>query len=81
MLIHGAWLPSRSWDSSAEYFGKRGFAVSAPEWPRKRGDVEQLRQDAEQLKGLGIAEAASIDSWLEGVLEAEPAQAEVARRS
>ena len=35
---------------------KRGFAVSAPEWPRKEGDVEELRAEADELKGLGIAE-------------------------
>ena len=56
MLIHGAWLSSRSWESFADYFAKRGFAVSAPEWPRKDGDVEELRAEADELKGLGIAE-------------------------
>ena len=35
---------------------ERGFAVSAPEWPRKHGDVEELRAEADELKGLGIAE-------------------------
>ena len=34
ILIHGAWLSARSWENYADYFGKRGFAVSAPEWPR-----------------------------------------------
>jgi pimeloyl-ACP methyl ester carboxylesterase len=56
MLIHGAWLSARSWENFADYFGKRGFAVSAPEWPRKHGDVEQLREDADELKGLGLDE-------------------------
>jgi pimeloyl-ACP methyl ester carboxylesterase len=56
MLIHGAWLSSRSWENFAYYFGKRGFAVSAPEWPRKHGDVEELRADAEELAGLGLTE-------------------------
>ena len=56
ILIHGAWLSARSWENFADYFGKRGFAVSAPEWPRKHGDVEQLREDAEELAGLGLAE-------------------------
>ena len=56
MLIHGAWLSSRSWDNFADYFRKRGFAVSAPEWPRKQGDVEELRAETDELKGLGIAE-------------------------
>ena len=56
MLIHGAWLSARSWEHFADYFAKRGFAVSAPEWPRKKGDVEELRAEADELKGLGIAE-------------------------
>ena len=56
MLIHGAWLSARSWENFADYFAKRGFAVSAPEWPRKEGDVEELRAEADELKGLGITE-------------------------
>jgi pimeloyl-ACP methyl ester carboxylesterase len=56
MLIHGAWLSARSWENFAEYFEKRGFAVSAPEWPRKHGDVGELRANADELQGLGIAE-------------------------
>jgi alpha-beta hydrolase superfamily lysophospholipase len=56
MLIHGAWLSARSWENFAGYFEQRGFAVSASEWPRKHGDVEELRAEAEELKGLGIAE-------------------------
>jgi alpha-beta hydrolase superfamily lysophospholipase len=56
MLIHGAWLSARSWEHFADYFGKRGFEVSTPEWPRKEGDVEELRDEAEKLKGLGIEE-------------------------
>ena len=56
MLIHGAWLSARSWENFADYFGQRGFAVSAPEWPRKHGDVDELRAEADELKGLGITE-------------------------
>jgi alpha-beta hydrolase superfamily lysophospholipase len=56
MLIHGAWLSSRSWKNFAEYFRSRGFVVSAPEWPRKQGDVEDLREKTEEIKGLGLTE-------------------------
>jgi alpha-beta hydrolase superfamily lysophospholipase len=56
LLIHGAWLSSRSWETFAEYFRNRGFAVSAPEWPRKQGDVEELREAADEIKGLGLGE-------------------------
>jgi alpha-beta hydrolase superfamily lysophospholipase len=56
MLIHGAWLSSRSWKNFAEYFRSRGFSVSAPEWPRKQGDVQDLREKSEEIKGLGLME-------------------------
>lgn len=56
MLIHGAWLAANSWDNFAGYFEERGFAVSAPEWPRKHGDVAALREDAEEIEGLGLDE-------------------------
>jgi alpha-beta hydrolase superfamily lysophospholipase len=56
ILIHGAWLSARSWEKFADYFANRGFAVSAPEWPRKHGDVEQLREEAESIAGLGLTE-------------------------
>lgn len=56
MLIHGAWLSARSWEEFSAYFSRRGFDVSAPEWPRKHGDVEQLRENAEELAGLGLGE-------------------------
>ncbi len=56
VLIHGAWLSARSWENYVEYFAKRGFDVSAPEWPRKHGDVEELRETADDSKGLGVQE-------------------------
>jgi pimeloyl-ACP methyl ester carboxylesterase len=56
MLIHGAWLSSGSWDMFTTYFRDRGFEVSAPEWPRKEGDVAALRDSADDIKGLGITE-------------------------
>src|SRR5215467_12372357 len=65
MFIHGAWLTARSWENYAEYFGNRGFAISAPEWPRKRGDVEEIREDSEQLRGLGVTEI--VDHY-EGII-------------
>jgi pimeloyl-ACP methyl ester carboxylesterase len=56
MFIHGAWLSSGSWENFADYFEHRGYDVSAPEWPRKEGDVEELREAAEDLQGLGLNE-------------------------
>jgi alpha-beta hydrolase superfamily lysophospholipase len=56
MLVHGAWLSSGSWDTFAEYFRDRGFEVAAPEWPRKKGDVAELREATDDIKGLGLTE-------------------------
>jgi pimeloyl-ACP methyl ester carboxylesterase len=56
MLIHGAWLSSVSWENFAEFFGARGFDVSAPEWPRKQGDVPEQRDSTDDIAGLGVAE-------------------------
>jgi pimeloyl-ACP methyl ester carboxylesterase len=67
ILIHGAWLSARSWENYASYFGSRGFAVSAPEWPRKHGDVEEIRESAEESAGLGVREI--VDHY-EGLIRA-----------
>ena len=56
VLIHGAWLSARSWERFEEYFTQRGLDVTAPEWPRKHGDVEALRDDADEIAGLGLDE-------------------------
>jgi pimeloyl-ACP methyl ester carboxylesterase len=56
MLIHGAWLSSNSWDNFADYFRKRSLGVTAPEWPRKHGDVTEMRADSEEIEGLGLTE-------------------------
>lgn len=67
MLIHGAWLSARSWENYVDYFGKRGFDVSAPEWPRKHGDVEEMRETSEESAGLGVGEI--VDHY-EALIEA-----------
>ena len=72
MFIHGAWLSARSWDNYADFFGKRGFAVSAPEWPRKHGDVEEIRETAEESAGLGVQEIVDHYAALIGELDQPP---------
>src|SRR5690349_5959813 len=73
VLIHGAWLSARSWENYLDFFGKRGFAVSAPEWPRKQGDVEELRASAEASAGLGVTEIVDHYERLIGALDEPPA--------
>jgi pimeloyl-ACP methyl ester carboxylesterase len=72
MLIHGAWLSARSWERFAEYFERRGFAVTVPEWPRKHGDVAQLRDEADELAGLGLDEIVDHYASLIGELDEPP---------
>jgi pimeloyl-ACP methyl ester carboxylesterase len=73
MLIHGAWLSGRSWKNYADCFAKRGFVVSAPEWPRKHSDVDERRQDAEESAGLGAKQIVDHYEWLIVELERPPA--------
>jgi pimeloyl-ACP methyl ester carboxylesterase len=72
MLIHGAWLSARSWENFADYFNSRGYDVSTPEWPRKQGDVEELRADADELEGLGLEEIVDHHAELIGELDQPP---------
>ncbi|MBV8942965.1 MAG: alpha/beta hydrolase [Solirubrobacterales bacterium] len=72
ILIHGAWLSARSWENYADYFANRGFAVSAPEWPRKQGDVEQMREGAAESAGLGVQEIVDHYAQLIHALDQPP---------
>jgi pimeloyl-ACP methyl ester carboxylesterase len=56
VLIHGAWLTSSSWDNFVTYFGRHGYEVSAPEWPRKPEGAPAQREHAEDIAGLGVTE-------------------------
>ena len=65
VLVHGAWLSARSCETYSDYFEQRGFDVSAPEWPRKHGDVEEMRETADDSAGLGVKEI--VDHY-EGII-------------
>ena len=56
----------------ADYFEHRGFDVSAPEWPRKEGEVQELRVVADDIEGLGLTEI--VDHYEEqiGALDEPP---------
>src|SRR5438445_12437764 len=72
MLIHGAWLSARSWENYVDYFTRRGFAVNAPEWPRKVGDVEEMRETGDDSAGLGVSEIVDHYATLIGELDQPP---------
>ena len=44
VLIHGAWLNSRSWENVKARYEARGYTVIAPDWPYDDRDPEALRQ-------------------------------------
>jgi pimeloyl-ACP methyl ester carboxylesterase len=57
LLIHGAWLNSRSWDAVKARYEARGFTVVAPDWPYDDRSPEELREmPDEKLAALGIGE-------------------------
>lgn len=72
VLIHGAWLSARSWENYVAHFTARGFAVTAPEWPRKIGDVEEMRETGEASAGLGVTEIVDHYATLIGELDQPP---------
>jgi pimeloyl-ACP methyl ester carboxylesterase len=43
MLIHGAWLNSRSWEHWKTRYESAGYTVIAPDWPGDEGDPAELR--------------------------------------
>ena len=73
VFIHGLWLTPLSWEHFEQYFAGKGYDVAAPEWPRKHGDVEEIRRTAETaLAGLGIREIADHYDAIVRALEAPP---------
>lgn len=44
VLIHGAWLNSRSWDAVKARYESQGFTVVAPDWPYDDRSPEALRE-------------------------------------
>jgi pimeloyl-ACP methyl ester carboxylesterase len=57
VFIHGAWLNSLSWENFIEYFEKKGYTCSAPEWPLKDKPIDELRANPpEELAQIGVQE-------------------------
>lgn len=43
MLIHGAWLNSKSWENWKARYEAAGYSVVAPDWPHDEGEPADLR--------------------------------------
>ena len=57
MLIHGAWLNSRSWEHWKGRYEAKGLKVLAPDWPGDEGEPADLRANPRMaLKKFGPKE-------------------------
>jgi pimeloyl-ACP methyl ester carboxylesterase len=62
MLIHGAWLNSKSWEGFKARYEAKGYSVVAPDWPHDEGDPADLRaKPRQELAKSG--QRAIIDSF------------------
>jgi pimeloyl-ACP methyl ester carboxylesterase len=43
VLVHGAWLNSKAWESWKSRFEARGYTVLTPDWPGDEGDPVELK--------------------------------------
>ena len=43
MLVHGAWLNSRSWEHWKARYEAKGYTLIAPDWPGDEGEPSDLR--------------------------------------
>ena len=59
VLVHGLWMPPKSWDTWAEYFRARGHEVIVPGWPGiDDREVADIRSNPEPLRGVGLKQIA-----------------------
>jgi pimeloyl-ACP methyl ester carboxylesterase len=57
VLIHGAWLNSRSWENVKARYEAQGYTVIAPDWPHDHRTPEELRANPDAaLATLGQRE-------------------------
>jgi pimeloyl-ACP methyl ester carboxylesterase len=54
MFVHGLWIHATAWAPWQSLFEEHGYTTSAPGWPGDSATVQQTRDHAEQLNGVGI---------------------------
>ncbi len=70
MLIHGAWLNSKSWEGFKARYEARGYRVVAPDWPFDNGEPADLR--ASPRKELAKSGQSEILEHLENEIRKLP---------
>lgn len=56
VFIHGLWLLASSWDAWKQRFESEGYATVAVDWPGDALSVEDARDGADTLAGVGVQE-------------------------
>lgn len=62
VLIHGAWLNSRSWEGFKGRYEAKGFRVLAPDWPLDDRTPKALRTEPDPALA-GVGQQAIIDHY------------------
>jgi hypothetical protein len=62
ILIHGAWLSARSWENYIDYFGKCGFAASAPSGHASKAMSRRCVRPARRRPASGCRRSSTITS-------------------
>lgn len=70
MLIHGAWLNSKSWEGFKARYEAKGYTVVAPDWPHDEGEPADLR--ANPRKALAKSGQRNIIANYERLIRALP---------
>ncbi len=80
MLIHGAWLNSKSWEGFKARYEADGYTVVAPDWPYDDRDPADLRASPRpELARLGQREIIDHYERLIRALPEEPIPGEAWR--
>ncbi len=72
VLIHGLWMPPKSWDGWKARYEAAGYTVIAPGWPGVTDDVAAMRRDPSALNGLRISTVADHHARIIEALDEPP---------
>ncbi|WAC55526.1 alpha/beta hydrolase [Gordonia sp. SL306] len=72
LFIHGLWIHSSAWAPWIDYFGKHGYAATAPGWPGDGDTVELTRANPDGMNDVGIQEICEHYADLIGTSDVKP---------
>lgn len=72
VFIHGLWLHASSWQPWMDLFSAHGYAPVAPGWPGEPTTVEEARENAAAVAGIGIDDITAHYADIIGTLPEKP---------